>query len=82
MRPWRSSLILFALVAAGLAQTGETLRCMCGSSYTTRGHSGLIARLYRRSPAVAAGGAPSGPVDSEELKRYREQIEEDFSKLN
>jgi cytochrome c-type biogenesis protein CcmH len=47
MRQWRNSLLLFALVAASLAQSGstpltnadvrrvgETLRCMCGCSYT------------------------------------------------
>lgn len=47
MRRWRSSLLLLALAAASLAQSGstpltnaavrrvgETLRCMCGCSYT------------------------------------------------
>ncbi|MDP2999328.1 MAG: cytochrome c-type biogenesis protein CcmH [Bryobacterales bacterium] len=159
MRQWRSSLVLFALVAAGLAQTGstpltnadvrrvgETLRCMCGCSYTvtscnmlncsgaeqaramlldlvqkdlsddqiraefvkihgrvvlTKPPSDgfnlvgwvmpfaaaaaglafvfwLIAHLYRRAPATPIGVA----VDSDELKRYREQMEKDFSKLD
>jgi cytochrome c-type biogenesis protein CcmH/NrfF len=159
MRQWRSSLILFALVAASLAQTGstpltnadvrrvgETLRCMCGCSYTVtscnmlncsgaeraramlldlveKGLSDdeiraefvkvygrvvltkppsdgfnlvgwvmpffaagaglafvfwLIARLYRRAPAAPLAAA----VESEELKRYREQIEKDLSKLD
>ncbi|MCX6637895.1 MAG: cytochrome c-type biogenesis protein CcmH [Acidobacteria bacterium] len=152
-------MVLFALVATSLAQTGsmpltnadvrrvgETLRCMCGCSYTVtscnmlncsgaeraramllelvqKGLSDdeiraefvkihgrvvltkppsdgfnlvgwvmpfaaagaglafvfwLIARLYRRSPAAPEGSA----VDSEELKRYREQIEKDLSKLD
>ena len=159
MRQWRSSLVLFALVAASLAQTGstpltnadvrrvgETLRCMCGCSYTVTScnmlncsgaeqaramlldlvQKGLsdddiraefvkvhgrvvltkppsdgfnllgwvmpfaaagaglafvfwfIARLYRRAPAVAPGPA----LESDELKRYREQIEKDFSELD
>lgn len=163
MRRWRSSLFLFTLVAAGLAQTGgtpltnadvrrvgETLRCMCGCSYTVtscnmlscsgaeparakllelvqKGLSDdavreefvkihgrvvltkppsdgfnlvgwvmpfvatgvglalvvwLISRLYRRPSLAVAGGVPSGPVESDELKRYREEIEKDLSKLD
>ncbi len=160
MRQWRSSLVLFALVAVSLAQTGgstpltnagvrrvgETLRCMCGCSYTVtscnmlncsgaeparakllelvqKGLSDdeiraefvktygrvvltkppsdgfnlvgwvmpfaatgvglaliiwLISRLYRRVPADA--GVPL--VETGDLKRYREQIEKDLSKLD
>jgi len=159
MRQWRSSLVLFALVAASLAQTGstpltnadvrrvgETVRCMCGCSYTVtscnmlncsgveparakllelvqKGLSDddvrgefvkiygrvvltkppsdgfnlvgwlmpfavtgaglalviwLISHLYRRTPAVDAGPG----LESDELKRYREQIEKDLSKLD
>lgn len=160
MRHWRNSLVLFALVAVSLAQTGgstpltnadvrrvgETLRCMCGCSYTVtscnmlncsgaeparakllelvqKGLSDdevraefvktygrvvltkppsdgfnlvgwvmpfaatgmglaliiwLISRLYRRAPAAASGPA----VETDELTRYREQIEKDLSKLD
>lgn len=160
MRQWKSSLILFALVAGCLAQTGggpltnpdvrrvgETLRCMCGCSYTVtscnmlncsgaeparakllelvqKGLSDdaireefvkqygrvvltkppsdgfnlvgwimpfaaagaglalvfwLISHLYRRAPAVAGAGPE---VESDQMKRYRDQIEKDLAKLD
>jgi cytochrome c-type biogenesis protein CcmH len=160
MRQWKSSLVLFALVGASLAQTGgtpltnpdvrrvgETLRCMCGCSYTVtscnmlncsgaeparakllelvqKGLSDdaireefvkqygrvvltkppsdgfnlvgwimpfaaaglglalvfwLISRLYRRAPAVSVA---AGAVESDQMKRYRDQIEKDMSKLD
>jgi len=159
MRQWRSSLVLFALVAAGLAQTGstpltnayvrrvgETLRCMCGCNYTVTSCNmlncagaeqaramlldlvqkdlsddeirGEFVKVHGRvvltkppsdgfnlvgwvMPFAAAGAGlafvfwliahlyrvaqPLGcedSLESDDLTRYREQIEKDLSKLD
>jgi cytochrome c-type biogenesis protein CcmH/NrfF len=99
MRPWRSSLVLFApLTNADVRRVGETLRCMCGCSYTVTSCNmlncsgveqarAMLLELVRKGLSDDEIRAEfvkiHGPVvESEKLKRYREQIEEDFSKLD